>query len=299
MPFNALESTIDIKSSCLSLVVRPDLGGRISSIRDRRSGREWLWKNPWISPRPARAMESYIRCLDAGGWDDILPSVAACEISGGPSVPDHGDVVRLAAEVVSADDAHCVLKTDLRSIQACFTRSLQLDGSCLTIRYRLESLSEREQPWLWAAHPLFALEPGSVITGIRGDDFHLAEAIGTSPETWAVIPDFRARGFQPFACKRFSRPGAVDAVGLQHPDGSSLRLEWNRSVIPHLGIWLNVGAWSGCDSPPYVNLGLEPTTSPCDSLALAVQEGNAMILPPGKTLCWELRILWNSPHTRS
>ena len=64
---------IALESPFIRLVVRPDLGGRMTSLVDRRSGQEWLWENPYLAPRPVVYGESYTEQLDGGGWDEILP----------------------------------------------------------------------------------------------------------------------------------------------------------------------------------------------------------------------------------
>ena len=291
----ATESPIILESSSIRLLISPDLGGRITSLVDRRSGREWLWRNPHLAPRPAVGAESYTEHLDAGGWDEILPSVSPCRLIDGRHIPDHGDVVRLPASVVAAGADHCVLTTVLDSLPLRFTRDLRVEGARLTIRYTLESLAECDVPWLWAAHPLFALEPGMEISGFRGVDFLTAAAIGNAARFDGAIPDFLSPDFKPFACKLFSPAGALSAVGLRHPDGSGIELAWDAAEIPHLGLWLNLGAWSGCGSPPYFNLGIEPTTSAHDSLAEAVQADGAMILHAGEKRSWSLRVGLHSP----
>jgi hypothetical protein len=133
----ALARPVLLESSCIRLALNPDQGGRITSLIDRRSGRDWLWRNPHLAPQPAAGLESYTEHLDAGGWDEILPSVAPCRLSDGNSIPDHGDVVRLPAKVVSASEDHCVLTTDLHSLPLRFTRELRVEGARLTIHYTL------------------------------------------------------------------------------------------------------------------------------------------------------------------
>ena len=299
MPVPSNDPPVILESSCIRLEIRPDLGGRITSLVDRRSGREWLWSNPHLAPRPAAGAESYTEHLDAGGWDEILPSVSPCQLSDGRNIPDHGDVVRLPASVVAAGADHCVLSTELDSLPLRFTRELRVEGARLTIRYTLESLADHDVPWLWAAHPLFALKPGMEISGFRGVDFLTADALGNAAGFDGTIPDFSSPEFEPFACKLFSPAGALDAVGLRHPDGSGIEMHWNATEIPHLALWLNLGAWSGCGSAPYVNLGIEPTTAPYDSLAEAVQAGGAMILPAGETRSWSLRIGLHPSETQT
>jgi hypothetical protein len=296
MPSIVLDPPVILESSCIRLALRPELGGRITSLVDLRSGREWLWRNPYLTPRPGRGDESYTQHLDGGGWDEILPSVSPCRLADGSNIPDHGDVVRHPAKVVNAGTDHCVLTTGLRSLPLRFTRELRVDGALLTVHYTLESLADRELPCLWSAHPLFALDPGMEISRIEAVDFLTAASIGNTARFDGVIPDFRAPDFEPFACKLFSPPGALAGVGLHHPDGSSIELDWDAAEIPHLALWLNLGAWSGCGSPPYFNLGIEPTTSPHDSLADAIDAGDAMILQAGEIRNWCLRIGVHSSH---
>lgn len=282
--------TIILESPFVRIVVNPDLGGRMTSLVDRRSGREWLWKNPYLVPRPPIYGESYTEKLDGGGWDEILPSVSPCDLPDRSSIPDHGDIVCLPATVVAATQDQLVLSTDLRSLPLRFTRELHLDGSQLKIHYTVVSLADHDIPYLWAAHPLFALEPGMEITGTDGVHFHTATEIGNSAGFLGRIPDFHSPDFQPFACKRFSPVGSLDRVGLRHPDGSAIELIWDGREISHLGLWLNLGAWSGCGSPSYFNLGIEPTTSPHDSLADAVEDGSAMRLHAGESRQWSLTL---------
>jgi galactose mutarotase-like enzyme len=279
---------IILESSFIRLAMRPDLGGRMTSLVDLRSGREWLWKNPYLSQRPPVYGESYTQKLDGGGWDEILPSVSPCRLSDGSAIPDHGDIVSLPATVLSARLDRLILATELRSLPLRFTRELRLHDSQLKIHYTLESLADCAAPYLWAAHPLFALEPGMEITGTQGVHFHTSAEIGKPAEFSGLIPDFHSQDFQPFAFKRFSPSASVDRVGLRHPDGSSIELSWDRGEISHLGLWLNMGAWSGCGSAPYINLGIEPTTSPHDSLADAIQDGSAIILQAGERNQWSL-----------
>ncbi len=297
MPSIVLAPPVILESSCIRLALRPELGGRISSLVDLRSGREWLWRNPYLAARPALGVESYTEHLDGGGWDEILPSVSPCRLADGRSIPDHGDAVRLPAKVVSASGDRCVLTADLRSLPLRFTRELRVEEARLTIHYALESLAVHDVPWLWAAHPLFALEPGMEISRIHGVAFDTAASMGNAAGFDGIIPDFHAADFVQFACKLFSGAGALAGVGLRHPDGSGIELDWDAAEIPHLGLWLNLGAWSGCGSPPYFNLGIEPTTSPHDSLADAVRAGEAMILPAGETRTWSMRIEVHEHHT--
>jgi len=69
-----------------------------------------------------------------------------------------------------------------------------------------------------------------------------------------------------------------------------LRLSWDKADAPSLGLWLNVRAWSGSGSPPYFNLGVEPSTAPCDDLTTAIKSGHGRHLAPGETHSWEFTL---------
>jgi hypothetical protein len=69
-----------------------------------------------------------------------------------------------------------------------------------------------------------------------------------------------------------------------------LTIRYDERQIPWLGLWINNRAWSGCGSQPHLNLGLEPSTSPCESLTEAIAEGWTEQLEPGKIRTWSLSV---------
>lgn len=291
---------IVLESPAIRLAVRPDLGGKIASLLGKSSGTEWLWANPHLPARPAQYGESYVKGLDAGGWDEIFPSVLPCMLEDGTRIPDHGDVVALPATVCASGPGRLVLETRLRSLPMTFTRTMTLEENHLRLDYVIESHATIPLPFLWASHPLFQLEAGMELTGLDDVPFRVAAWLGAEAATKkgttcpgrdiARIPDVDAPGFRPMACKLFSPAGVVDRVGLQRPNGSRVTLAWDARENPHLGIWLNLGAWSGCGSAPYFNLGLEPTTCACDSLRLAVNQHAAPLLPPHAKRSWSVTL---------
>ncbi|MEN8172470.1 MAG: hypothetical protein ABFS03_06270, partial [Chloroflexota bacterium] len=50
---NDLE-VVGVNTGALSLGLIPELGGKINSLKDLRTGREWLWSNPRLSFKPLR-----------------------------------------------------------------------------------------------------------------------------------------------------------------------------------------------------------------------------------------------------
>lgn len=291
---------ITLENSCLRLTIDPAIGGKITRLQDVRTGREWLWKNPHLSQTPQPYGASYVETLDTGGWDEIFPSVSPCQIES-LVIPDHGDLVFLPWEVIDVSPLSLEMAVTTRFASCRFTRWLHLEGETLRVDYQLENLGTESIPYLWCAHPLIAIEAGMSLELPAGTPMRVDGGVGVAGGTafaWPHapglppldrIPDPRVDG--PFAAKLFTAAGSVAEVSLTTADGgNSLRLAWNAEDAPFLGLWLNCGAWSGCGSAPYFNLGIEPATAPFDSLIDAISADSHRRLGPGETRCWSLEI---------
>lgn len=284
---------IELRNDLISIQVLPEIGGKISSLLDHRSGREWLWSNPQLPRRTPIYGESYIAGLDTGGWDEIFPSISPCRLPENISIPDHGDLVFLPAEVSEQTSNSLTLTTLTRAIQTRFTRKLALEDDRLRICYRLESLATEPIPYLWAAHPLIALEDGmllelptSKLTSSEGLNLEITDNGGCRIK----IEDPALGNIEPHSLKFFTERGLADHAAIHAKDGSSIQIKWNKSDAPYFGIWLNQRAWNGYGTEPYFNLGIEPTTSPCDSLTEAMATNEHLTLPPGETRKWQLEL---------
>lgn len=298
---------VRLASSDLEATLLPACGGKIASLRSVASGREWLWRNPAIPHAAPRRGASFVETMDSGGWDEIFPSVSPVTVEG-LDIPDHGDLVALPWTVTAADSRSVTMEVTTRFAPCRFERRVTLDGPRLRLDYRLENLSSLTLPYLRCAHPLFRLEPGMTIGLPPGTPLHTGFTAGVSPVKNPVwpwppglgpdgrIPDSNTPGFHPFAAKIFTEAGTADSVSLEAPGGGErLRLRQKLAETPYLGLWINVRAWNGAGDTPYLNLGLEPATAPCDDLAEAVRKGTALRLPPGAVRTWSLSLELESP----
>lgn len=284
---------IQLTNDHVSLQILPELGGKISSLFDKRSQREWLWSNPHLERRTPVYGSSYITTLDTGGWDEIFPSISPCELSDGTQIPDHGDLVFLPADVSDSSSDGLTLTTLTRSMRTRFTRRLRLKDSGLTIDYQLDSLGDQAHPYLWAAHPLIALEDGMILE-LPTDK--LTTSDGLDLETTADgacrirIHDPSKTSLPPHQLKFFTERHGASWARLSSADGASLRFDWNSEKLPYFGMWLNQRSWAGHGTEPYFNLGLEPTTAPCDSLLEAIEMNQQLLLNPGETHHWSVQV---------
>jgi galactose mutarotase-like enzyme len=290
---------LHLENEHLHLSFVPEIGGKITSMRHKHGGREWLWANPYLPHRKPSYGDSYIEKLDSGGWDEIFPSVSPVAFMD-QAIPDHGDLVGIPWEVESLNSSHVTMSAKTRFADCHFQRTLRLVEDVIHVSYRLLNHSSFTVPYLWCAHPLIALEAGMHIilptgtsminrggSGVDGNDFLWPKMF--DGKMLDLIPDPASLHFQAYAIKMFTAAQSIGEVSIVSAEGrESLQCQWDPMKIPHLGLWLNVMGWSGCGSTPYFNLGIEPTTAAHDSLSDAQASASARHLLPGQTHEWEM-----------
>jgi galactose mutarotase-like enzyme len=306
-----------LANDAMELIVLPELGGKILSLTSRATGRNWLWQNPYLKLRRPPAEVSSYGPYDLGGWDEVFPTVDPCHVlnsawSARP-LTDHGELwcrpwQILEAKCARDEPATLVMSVDGLDLPCYFERTLRLSAGSgvLTADYKLENRSDAPMPFIWAAHPLVAIEPG--------DSVHLP--IGTrmtstarlnmelAPErdsfTWpsatladgkqidlSQVPDANAG----YAVKLFAENVQLGSVEVGHArSGERLRFKFDPAEISNVGIWMNFGAWSGANTSPYFNVGIEPTSCSSDNLERAFLCGQASMLQPGETRRWRLSV---------
>jgi galactose mutarotase-like enzyme len=310
---------IRLHNSAMSISVLPQLGGKIHEIVDLNTGRDWLWKNSHITLQHPQPGMDYEKELDSGGWDEVLFSVKPCKIDLADDehlmIGDHGCAVERAWQVVKtglndSGDAICELLTEGKSPHFRLHRKITMDADepQLRIEYSLKNTGTKTWPWLWCAHPLFAVENNMFIK-FQGDQRMRHEV--TDPDQqhkemdWPML--IMANGTAVDMARIYEESPSPETlctklfvssekeISLCVSDRSeSLSILYDPHSIPWLGLWVNKNAWSGCGSEPYLNLGLEPTTSPHDNLADAIAQDEADYLAVGETRTWTLMIRLNT-----
>jgi len=304
-------ASVQVSTGALSLSLVPELGGKINSLRDLRSGREWLWRNPRLPYRVAGAQSSYVAVADTGGWDECFPTVAPCAYPSAPwagrAIPDHGELwAQTPTLAVSEGAGQVSLQTAWQGVALpyCFERQVTLTAGSAGLRADYQVTNQGDSPlqFIWSIHPLLAIEPGMALrlppearyhrwsstpegavaeTGLRFPLTFGGHDLATLPEPAAGI-----------ALKLWSDPLAEGQgwAALRARDGE-LQMRWDPARLPQVGFWMNLGAWAGDGGQPYYNLGLEPCIGAQDSLADAVTRHNLFAaLPPGATRAWWLEV---------
>jgi hypothetical protein len=107
-------------------------------------------------------VRDYFEDFDASGFDECFPTVFACQypLDHDVSLPDHGELRAASWEVWKQDD-RVIMEASSRALRCRFRKSVQLEGDELSIEYELTNESDQRVCYLWSAHPLLRVEPGS------------------------------------------------------------------------------------------------------------------------------------------
>jgi galactose mutarotase-like enzyme len=302
---------IALRGDELEAVVVPSAGMRITNLR-RPRGREWLWRSEQIPLVPPEAGRSYVETADSGGWDECFPTVAPSPVPGAPAgtpeLPDHGELWAASWRSSVYDHAGGTTlsaSTTGRMLPYEFHRDVTAarDEPVLRLSYRLRHLGERPFPWIWSAHPLLNVQPGSLLElptmrQVRVDQVHGRSDLARNDiVSWpAGIGGEAARFRFPepagWAVKCFGDVGESGRMTLTDPRrGERLSIQVSAGAVPQVGLWINCGGWAPPGRTPYYNLALEPCIGAPDSLADAVEEwGLARTLAPGEERAWELEV---------
>jgi galactose mutarotase-like enzyme len=319
-PFSITRTTTEgFESTCvhtglIELTLISELGGKISSLRDTRTNREWLWRNPRYPYKRVPHGSSYIAEADTGGWDECFPSVSACSYPAEPwqgvAIQDHGELWSQVSELEIDEHEHDETITLLAgwhgvALPYTFTRTIRLFANSAVIRVNYEVVNNADQSmnYVWSIHPLLAIEPGMELHLPHSARFHVAGSIPqdlVSPEQNIQYP-FAAPGLNFPAMPETSAGCAIKIWSDPLPAGEGwaairandgeLKMRWDVALLPQVAAWMNFGAWAADGGTPYYNLGLEPCIGAQDSLADAVTQYQLFAtLPPDDPKTWWLEI---------
>jgi galactose mutarotase-like enzyme len=294
--------TIVIENEALQVAVIPGYGGRVISLFDKASTREWLAQG---GQSPNIGEDARYLAAEAFGWDECFPTVAPWDASGTAwrrPLRDHGDLWGRPWQVDFATAEAIALS--YADGQFSFSRELRLDGAAVIARYSVENLSGEPLPYLWALHGLLAATPEDriVLPGVdkvSASYLALGGARLTASElAWPAPGDtlpFPLDRVQPastaFAGKLYASGVAGGSALVGHP-GQWLEIDWDTS-IEHLGVWLTYGGWPAPGGS--YQIALEPTTSAADHLGQAIDAG-FLSLAPGERRDWRVTFTLKSEH---
>ena len=166
------EENVVIEAGGCAVTLLPQFGGKIASIQV--NGRELL-QQP-LAPVAPRTQTMSFDAGDASGWDECLPSVAACSVEfadGTVEIPDHGDLWRVEWKDRDQRSENRDQENTVALYATCFSLPLEMErtlsleendgGWRLELQYGVTNFGSVPAPWSWGAHPLFLAEAGDRI----------------------------------------------------------------------------------------------------------------------------------------
>ncbi|MCC7353637.1 MAG: hypothetical protein IT330_07740 [Anaerolineae bacterium] len=278
-----------LASPAVETVIVPGRGGKIVSLHDRRSGREWLWRNPslpWRTPPYDAPFHEH----DTGGIDDCFPAVAAGpyprEPWAGTLVPDHGEVWPLAWAAKPDPEPEPYLRLRVAGVRFPYVLEREIAllpaGDGIRLHYRLRNESASPFAFIWSLHALLAPRPGMRLLLPRVARFrsYLSKNDFLGPSgtehAWPLAGG-RDLSFFPspetgYWAKIFTPHPADGEAIVQDPDGDRLVFRFPTDTINALGLYLNAGGGAPPGIPPYYVVGLEPSIGAPDDLQTAVED---------------------------
>ena len=280
-------SSVELRAGELRVVVVPELGGKIASLRFR--GHEWLAAPAGDLHKPSYG-DRFVEA-DMSGWDEMLPTIDGCVLPSGAALPDHGEVwsqpwrvERASAQELVCEVAGRVLPYEMRR----HISAASANGSAtLRLEYELRVTGREPVPLLWAAHPQFVVSPKTrLVMPSHVDGVWQVWPQGTRL-AWPSGGQPALDGVPEGEGRKLYLPTRLRAgwCALEEPDGASLRLSWDPELIPYLGIWIDHALASR--QPVVV---LEPTTGYYDSLERADRDGRVSVVEPGRPLRFTLMV---------
>lgn len=291
-------TAISIRGQFVTVVIVPEAGGKILQLVDKESGFNLLWQNPRvpIGRTYAGAPFDDVWC---GGWDDIFPTDAACEVETN-TFHDHGDLWigpwTWSVEQDDPDESIVRLSHDSVSLPCTVEKwiTLKREGHGISVDLRLTNHGLSPVRFMWNQHIAHAIGPGSRV--------HLPVTqlgvVAPAPS----LDDARVVTWPLNNGADLSRLAGPEADVLEflyatdlpagwcvvtHPShGVALRIEFDEEVFKSPWLWRVLGGWRG----HYVLL-TEPCTSLPGNLASAIENGSAATLAAGTSLETELRVV--------
>ncbi len=313
------KENVTMRAGSCSVTILPQLGGKIASIR---IGNLELLQCPLNAYGPRTQTMSF-DAGDASGWDECLPSVAACTVetaSGKASVPDHGDLWRVewkSKEPGTRDKGLGSREDSAALFGQCFSLPLTLErtvelvetdsGWRLRLDYTVTNTGSSTTPWSWAAHPLFVAEAGDRIVLPESIDALRLEGSGGGrlgrngdQVSWpmAALADGSrtdlglARGVESeIGDKLFAGPltQTQNWCVLERPKaGVRIKVGFDAAATPYLGLWICYGGWPERPGAKQMCVAMEPATAPVDSLS---ETGSwSRNLAPGESYRWPMTV---------
>jgi hypothetical protein len=271
---------LSLRSDRLEVTLSPEFGGSLTSVRDRATGHEVLWRTPWADRTPPPPTDRPLGVAEwvrhsRGGWQVLLPNGGDDCDWRGVRHGFHGEATVVPWRVVRRAPAAATLAVALTSVPLDVERTVAVAGAEVAVTERLTNRAAEPVEVMWTHHPGFG---GDLLAGpvrfttnaraFRFDD--RAPVVGVAGD--AGLADLREPRDGSALLGYLSGFDGAGWVRLDRVDGSlGVRLAWDAATFPYCWLWQELGGTTGAPWHGAVRvIGVEPATSwPGQGLARA------------------------------
>jgi hypothetical protein len=287
----------------LRAVVLVEEGGRVQSLRDEDSGMEFLLQAQGTHCDQPVSLDARFEHGWCAGIEECLPTVGKCDVeTDGGAVPDHGDFWQVPWHLdESADELRLTAMGFSRMLR--FEKKMALRDRALRVDYTVENVGRQATSFLYACHPLLAVEAGDVVVMPEEVtrltiNFSLGGRLGEvgGGADWPVhegeggLVDLRQVLARDAAVAEMLYTGRMTRgwCGLYRARaGQGIVLRFDPERLPYMGMWLCYGGWPiPGEEPVQYAVALEPTVAPYGTLAEAQRQGAARELAGLASTTW-------------
>jgi hypothetical protein len=294
------------ENDSLRVEIVPGRGGKIVSLIDLTTSREWVYRNgvPWRPLRYGMRWEDG----DRSGWDEMFPTILACPCPNEPWqqswFPDHGEVWTLPWLYEFTESSVRIWVHGVM-VPYIFEKTYTLNGKNLITVYQVQNPTPFPFSYMWCAHNLLAIKPGmkwitdprldSVIYQYSHGNRFTPEPYGRSPYPIAggpatdlsIIEQNQGQHAEKFW---FERDIAKGVAGILDPEtGEALTYLYSSDDVPYLAVWANYGVFT-----QDYTAALEPATGYLDDLYVAYLMKKVKMVQPYEKKQWDFIVSLDS-----
>ena len=313
--------TIKLVNNDISMVILPQIGGLIYEIRHIPTDTQFLYhhyKKPEIfgNINGSYKMDDFLNSIFTGGYFEVLPNAGYKSIYRGITFGLHDETTYLPWEYDISKNTVCLNRTLLK-YPLKISKIISLENSVITIREKLENLSNEKLYFSWLHHPTcggnFFEEytildlPDSKIEVDNSLDNPSSQLKAGDKGQWPIIMDKSGKQVNLSTYPPRNQYNSNDLIYVPNVKKGYFKLGntrrnvsiegyWDNNIFRSLWIWRPLGGGSGY--PWYGTIyatAIEMTTSyPAMGLQEQVNRGTAMKIEGYESINTEIRYKINN-----
>jgi len=292
-----------LENNTISVVVLPELGGKIASFKYKKNDFELLFQNPKNRYLRAQVGSDFSE-YDASGFDDCFPNISQEEVLNNEkliSYPDHGEIWSTLMEAnVTLNRLELKMKSQI--LPYSFSKTLGLKDNRLIIHYKISNFGTEPIDCFYTMHCLvncdeemvleFPKDTKYIVNVLESSRLGNEGTIHPYPLTKShkdEIIDFRkVQAAAKVNCEKFYVANIMEEgkCRIDYPkQGIRFTLAYDPKKLPYLGFWVTEGGFRGD-----YNCAFEPSNGFYDGIGMAKKNNKYLKLMPNETFQFEFSL---------